>query len=98
MRVLWLAQAIADLDSIFDYLLERDPPAAVRVFEAIRQQVGRLADYPSLGPMGRVAGTRELVIAGLPYIVPYYTKGQEVRILAVLHAARKWPDEITMSD
>jgi toxin ParE1/3/4 len=59
--------------------------------------VGRPADYSNLGRTGRVAGTRELVIAGLPYIVPYYLKGQEVRILAVMHAARKWPDEFAMS-
>jgi toxin ParE1/3/4 len=56
-----------------------------------------VTDYSNLGRTGRVAGTRELVIAGLPYTVPYYLKGQEVRILAVMHGARKWPDEFAMS-
>src|SRR5215510_6310812 len=97
MKVVWLQQARADLDSIVDYLLERNSQAAVDIYEAIRQQVGKLADFPRIGRPGRVAGTRELVMAGLPYIVPYYTKGREVRILAILHTSRKWPDEFDLS-
>jgi len=97
MTVVWLQQALADLDSIVAYLLERNPQAAVDMYEAIRQQVGKLAEFPLSGRPGRVAGTREVVIAGLPYIVPYYIKGREVRILAVLHTSRKWPEEFDLS-
>ena len=97
MTVVWLQQAFADLDSIVAYLLERNPQAAVDMYEAIRQQVGKLAEFPLSGRPGRVAGTREVVIAGLPYIVPYYIKGREVRILAVLHTSRKWPEEFDLS-
>ena len=85
------------MESIVAYLLERNPAAAVDVYDAIRQQVGQLAEFPLLGRPGRVASTRELVITGLPYIVPYYRKGREVRVLAVLHTARKWPDEFDLS-
>ena len=95
MTVVWLEQAEVDLHLIVEYLLERNPQAAVDVYEAIRQQVGKLADFPLISRPGRVKGTRELVITGLPYIIPYYVKGQEVRILAVLHTSRKWPDEFT---
>ena len=91
MIVKWLAQAFTDLDLIFDYILERNPRAALKVYAAIRHQVGTLADHPQLGRTGRVRGTRELVIPGLPYIVAYYIKGQDVRILTVLHTSRKWP-------
>ncbi len=97
MTVVWLQQALADLDSIVAYLRERNPQAAVDMYEAIRQQVGKLAEFPRSGRTGRVAGTREVVIAGLPYIVPYYIKGREVRILAVLHTSRKWPEEFDLS-
>lgn len=45
------------------------------------------------GRTGRVAGSRELSIRGTPFIVVYHLEKNEVRILAVLHAARKWPDE-----
>ena len=96
MTIKWLRAARADLDQIFDYILERNPEAAVMVFEAIRHQMGMLAEHPQLGRTGRVRGTRELVIPGLPYIAAYYIKGQEVRILAVLHTSRKWPETFTL--
>ena len=41
----------------------------------------------------RVAGTRELVISGTLFVVVYRIEKNEVRILAVLHAAREWPKE-----
>jgi toxin ParE1/3/4 len=40
-----------------------------------------------------VAGTRELPVSGTPFTVAYRVARREVEILAVLHAARKWPDE-----
>jgi toxin ParE1/3/4 len=45
------------------------------------------------GRPGRWPGTRELIIPGTPYIVPYRVKGPVVEILRVFHGARRWPDE-----
>ena len=96
MRVLWLDRAEADLNDLFDYLLERDSTAARRVHDAILDEVGLLAEYPGLGRPGRDACTRELVIARTPYVVAYTVdRGIEaVIILRVLHGARRWPDEL----
>lgn len=96
MRILWLDQAETDVDELFEYLLERDPRAARRVYEAIRQQVAQLADHPGLGRAGRVTGTRELVITYTRYIVAYTIDPHidAVVILRVLHGARRWPDEL----
>jgi len=52
-----------------------------------------LARHPMAGRKGRIAGTRELVIPGTPFIVGYRIEKKEVWILAVMHAARKWPEE-----
>jgi toxin ParE1/3/4 len=96
MRIVWLEQAAADLDAIFDAILEHQPAAATRILAAVRTDVGRLADYPYSGRMGRVAGTRELVISGTRYLVAYAVdeRNDTVVVLRVLHGARRWPDRL----
>ncbi|ETX00743.1 MAG: hypothetical protein ETSY2_38565, partial [Candidatus Entotheonella gemina] len=72
--------------------MQDDPTAALRVISTIREAARLLTEHPNIGRAGRVAGTRELVMPGLPYILPYQIAGQEIRILAVMHTSRKWPD------
>ena len=45
-----------------------------------------------MGRPGRVPGTRELVIAQTPYVVPYLVQGAAIQILRVYHGARRWPE------
>jgi toxin ParE1/3/4 len=49
---------------------------------------------PAAARPGRVAGTRELVIVGTPYIVPYRVKADVIQIITVLHGAQRWPDRL----
>jgi plasmid stabilization system protein ParE len=94
MRIRWLRKALQNLTSEADYIARDDPAAAartaVRIFEAVEQ----LVMFPALGRPGRVVGTRELVVTGTPYIIPYRVRGGDVEILRVFHAARKWPEEL----
>lgn len=91
MQIIWRRAALNDLDDIREFIAQDNPEAATRVAAAIQAAVGRLGIYPRLGRAGRVDGTRELVIADLPYIVAYRVIEQQVRILAVIHTSRKWP-------
>jgi len=95
MKILWLRAATQDLGELFDYLLDRDPGAALAIFETIQAQVARLADYPGMGRPGRVEDTRELVINQTAYIVAYTvdTRRDAVIVLRVLHSARRWPEQ-----
>jgi toxin ParE1/3/4 len=68
-------------------------PAATKIANYIWNSVDMLARHPMAGRAGRVPGTRELVITGTPIIVAYRIEKNEVRVLAVLHAAREWPEE-----
>jgi addiction module RelE/StbE family toxin len=91
----WSALALADRDAIFDYIEQRNPLAAVMVDDRIGKACGELAQFPELGRPGRIDGTRELIIADTPYIVAYAVAGGKVRVLRVLHGARRWPTELT---
>ena len=93
MRITWTEPAAKALESIQDYLARDNRRAAFKVAQRIRQAITRLEDHPKLGKSGRVRGTLELVIPGIPYIVAYRIKRKEIQILSVFHAARKWPEE-----
>ncbi|WP_371349411.1 type II toxin-antitoxin system RelE/ParE family toxin [Ancylobacter sp. IITR112] len=94
MNLVWSALALADRDSIFSHIEADNPRAAIAVDERIAGAARRLIDFPESGRPGRVAGTRELVIPGTPYIAAYVVTVEKVRILRVLHGAQRWPDEL----
>jgi toxin ParE1/3/4 len=92
MRVSWSRPALAQLDDIQDYIAQDSRAAAHRLALDLTGRTERvLADNPMMGRTGRARGTRELVFADMPYIVVYRVTDR-VEILAVMHAARKWPE------
>jgi toxin ParE1/3/4 len=95
MRIVWREQARDDLLEAIAYLRERSPAAALRISQVVPKKVKLLAEQPHLGRPGRVENTRELVIAGTPYIVVYTVDSliNSVVILRVLHGRRLWPEE-----
>ena len=94
-RIEYSARYFRRLEDIRDRIASENPEAAQRVLSRIRAAVERLTAAPGIGPPGRVEGTRELVVAGTPYIVPYRIAGHVVQIITVLHGAQKWPDRFT---
>jgi len=38
-------------------------------------------------------GTREPVVAGTPFVLPYRLEDQRMEIIAVLHGAWRWPPD-----
>ena len=94
MKLVWSARSREDRRAIYAYIEADDPRAAVTVDERIVAATRRLIDYPESGRPGRAEGTRELVVRGAPYVLPYRIDGDIVRILRVIHAARLWPDDM----
>ena len=91
LKITWLKKALANLDAEAEYISRDSHAAAQRVAMAIEQAVQLLASHPALGRAGRVEGTRELVVIGTPYIIPYRVREGRVEVLRVFPAARKWP-------
>ena len=92
MRIRWLDQALDELETVRVYIARDNPSAAAKVAQRIRRATKVLTEYPAAGRPGRVLNTRELVVSGTPYILPYRVRGNVLEILRVLHAARKWPE------
>lgn len=92
--VAWSASARHDLAQIVRFIAEIDPVAARRVADRIDQAAAGLGTF-STGRPGRVAGTFEKPVVGLPYIIAYALDDRDDRravvILHVIHGARDWP-------
>lgn len=86
----WLVLARSDLLSIVGYIADDNPGAAQRVKDDIEEKAATLSMHPKIGRLGRVDGTRELVVWA-NYIIVYQENELAVRILRVLHAAQQWP-------
>jgi len=91
MEIVWLKTALQNLDDLAEYIAEENPTAAAKVVTEILQQIDQLANQPSIGRPGRVVGTRELVISGTHYLVPYRIKNNQVEILRVFHTSQNPP-------
>jgi toxin ParE1/3/4 len=90
VKLIWTDIARIDRQTIRDYIAQDNPAAAIALDELITTKARYLLDYPHFGRVGRVNGTRELVIHR-NYILVYNITGNRVQILRVLHAARQWP-------
>jgi toxin ParE1/3/4 len=101
-RVVWSRAARRDFAGILAYIAERNPIAAEAVTARLHEAIVSLAELPT-GRPGRVTGTYEKVVIGLPYIIAYGLSvdpdGATVLIvLRLIHGARdwtrdRWPEE-----
>lgn len=89
--VMWSAEAEQDVATIVSYISDQNPGAALRLLDLIDEKVSMLSRTPTIYRIGRVAGTREMVITP-NYIVVYSEGPAAIRILRVLHAAQMWPE------
>ena len=94
MRLRWTPPALTHIAEIHDHIAKDSPGAARRVVTQIRKDAGLLLEQPSMGRPGRIEGTRELVVSRCPFIIAYRVDGDEIPILAVIHTARRWPEQL----
>ena len=88
-RVIWTAEAVANLDSIFNYVAGFNAPAAARLAQRLQAAVNSLTEHPE---RGRAAsrGLRELATIH-PYLIRYRFSDETVIILRIRHGAQR-PD------
>lgn len=89
MTIRWTPAALRDLEALHAYVAEDNPAAAAQTVDTILNGIDALARHPEMGPRGRVAGTRELVV--YPFVIAYRAKGAAIEVLGIIHGARRWP-------
>jgi len=94
MQIVWTSAARRDVNAIWDFIRRENQAAAELVDSRILSSVAGLEAHAMRGRPGRVKGTRELVIPGLPYIVVYTAGEARVAIVRILHTARRWPRRV----
>ncbi|GFE61316.1 type II toxin-antitoxin system RelE/ParE family toxin [Geobacter sp. AOG2] len=91
MILVWLPIAAEERFEQLDYIAQDNPLAAISQDEEIERQTSLIVLQPEMGRIGRVKGTRELVISQTPFITIYRIMGERIEILRFLHGAQKWP-------
>jgi toxin ParE1/3/4 len=88
VKLRYTLPALADLNSILDYIAARSPQGARRVQERIQGIIGLLPTNPDLGVRTDDPTIRRLTTPPYPFLVFYEVAGTEIIIHAVRHGAR----------
>jgi len=91
MKIRWSPEASVDFGGIVEYIRTENASAADRVAHSIYDSIHSLRSFPRRGRPGRMAGTRELVLAPLPFIVVYRINESVLEVVRVLHGSQRWP-------
>jgi toxin ParE1/3/4 len=88
----WTREAESDLENILAYYAERLEIEHVdAIAHRIVNEIASLREFPNRCRMGRVSGTRELVISRLPFIAVVVVDADTVSVWAVVHTAQEYP-------
>jgi plasmid stabilization system protein ParE len=83
--------ALADIQQAIVFLEQRNVKAADALRAQFVTEFERIEKFPETGRYGRVAGTREKLVAGTHFVVAYRLARGDIHILAVRHSRRLWP-------
>jgi plasmid stabilization system protein ParE len=91
MKLVWSEPALADIESIRDYIRRDSEFYAGRFINRIIEAVETLVELPARGrlvPEADDPNTRELLFQN--YRIMYRLETARIIVLAIVHAARDW--------
>lgn len=95
MRIRYTRRATRHLAALRRFSTDRFGATITdKTLTRIRNAIDDLAHRPRRGRPGRITDSRELVIPGLPFVVAYRITETSIDILAIIHAAQHWPQEL----
>lgn len=88
----WTQTAKSDLYAILEFIADDNVSAAQRLKNTIDKDVNDLLIFPTMGRLGRVSETRELVVSKYYVIVYSICPDQNtLKILRILSSYQNWP-------
>ena len=93
MRVRYTEPAAIDLEENISYLRDNAPAVVAAFADSIDDAVRQLLEHPYSAQETEQRGIRRKYIRRFRYAVFYVVEGDEVVILHIRHAARRWPWE-----
>jgi toxin ParE1/3/4 len=88
MRLRYTQPALADLESILDYIAAHSPQGAARVQARIDTVINLLLSHPRIGAQTDDRTIRRISTSPYPYLIFYELAGDDIIIHAVRHGAR----------
>jgi toxin ParE1/3/4 len=90
VRILWSPEALTDLAKVYSYIANDSPESAEKSVRTIVRASETLGEFPTMGRIGAVPGTRERLLSRYPYKVVYRKQGSQIEIIRVLHMSQDW--------
>lgn len=90
-ELIWSAEAILDLESIYDYIARDSPLYAQQQVERIYNSAERLCKFAESGrrlPEFPHLPFREVIVGNYRVIYLYDNKSNEVKVVSVVHGRR----------
>lgn len=89
MKLRYTHPALADLNSILDYIKEHSPRGGKQVQARIQRVMDILIQYPNIGLQTDDPAVRRLNTPPYPYLIFYEATETEIIVHAIRHAARE---------
>ena len=98
MKARYTDPATEELEQSISFLRERAPSVVSNFADSIDDAVARLLDNPYLAQETAMPGVRRWYIRRFRYSIFYTIAGDELVILHIRHAARRWPWETSSGE
>jgi addiction module RelE/StbE family toxin len=88
-RLIWLPEAVTDIQRLHQFIQRHNPAAARRAVERIKKAAARLQEHPASGkPVSKLTDFRDLLIpfGNGNYVLRYRLVGPLVVIVRVWHS------------
>ena len=85
-------EVIRNLTEVTEFYEERQEGLGKRFAKYIEKHLLLLEEQPNIGRIGKVFGTREMVLTDFPYMIVYRVRKSYVQLLLIYHQARKYPN------